>query len=104
MTADDTLGSNIMPEDQVMVMRHVKFKGNKIIHLDTNTGSNKEVDTLSDGENYLETRLYRTDSLLSSNLGKGYMGVRRSDTLGVRTAGFASSSLIEVVTDAKSES
>ena len=93
MTADDTLGSNIMPEDQVMVMRHVKFQGNKIIHLDTSTGSNKTVDTLSSGENYLETRLYRTDSLLSSNLGMGYMGVRRSDTLGVRTAGFASSML-----------
>lgn len=93
MTADDTLGSNIMPEDQVMVMRHVKFQGNKIIHLDSTTGSNKEVDTLDNGENYLETRLYRTDSLLSSNLGKGYMGVRRSDVLGVRTAGFASSIL-----------
>ena len=93
MTADETLGSNIMPEDQVMVMRHLKFKGNKIIRLNTTTGENEEVDASLEGKNFLETRLYRTDSLLSSNLGMGYMGVRRSDTLGVRSAGFASSML-----------
>ena len=93
MTADDTLGSNIMPEEQVMVMRHLKFKGNKIIRLNAATGENEEVDASLEGKNFLETRLYRTDSLLSSNLGMGYMGVRRSDTLGVRTAGFASSML-----------
>ena len=93
MTADETLGSNMMPEEQVMVMRHLKFQGNKIIRLNAETGENEEVDASLDGKNFLETRLYRTDSLLASNLGKGYLGVRRSDTLGVRTAGFASSIL-----------
>lgn len=93
MTADDTLGSNIMPEEQVMVMRHLKFKGNKIIRINPESGANEVVDASLDGKNFLETRLYRTDSLLSSNLGMGYLGVRRSDTLGVRSAGFASSML-----------
>ena len=93
MTADDTLGSNIMPEEQVMVMRHLKFQGNKIIRYNQNSEANEVVDASLEGKNFLETRLYRTDSLLSSNLGMGYMGVRRSDTLGVRTAGFASSIL-----------
>ncbi len=93
MTADTTLGSNMMPEEQVMVMRHLKFKGNKIVRLNVATGENEVVDASLEGKNFLETRLYRTDSLLSSNIGKGYMGVRRSDTLGVRTAGFASTIL-----------
>ena len=90
MTADNTLGSDVMPEGQVMVMRHLKFKGNKIVKLNPETGANQEYDT---GKELLETRLYRTDSLLSSNTGMGYMGVRRSDTLGLRTAGFASTML-----------
>ena len=86
MTADSTLGANIMPEEQVMEMRHLKFKGNNIIRIGSD-GSNEEVPS---GKNFIETRLYRTDSLLASNTGKGYIGVRRSDTLGLRTAGFAS--------------
>ena len=93
MTADSTLGSNIMPEDQIMAMRHLKFQGNKIIRLNTTTGQNEVVDGALAGKNYLETRLYRTDSLLASNTGTGYLGVRRSDTLGVRSAGFASTIL-----------
>ena len=93
MTADNTLGSNIMPESQVMVMRHLKFKGNKIVRLNPTTGQNEVVDASLEGKNFIETRLYRTDSLLSSNTGSGYMGVRRSDTLGVRSAGFASTIL-----------
>ena len=93
MIADDTLGSNIMPEEQVMVMRYLKFQGNKIIRYNPNTEKNEEVDASLEGKNFFETRLYRTDSLLSSNLGMGYIGVRRSDTLGVRSAGFASSML-----------
>ncbi|MBQ5648440.1 MAG: DUF4270 family protein [Alistipes sp.] len=93
MTADDTLGSNIMPENQIMVMRHLKFQGNKIIRLNTTTGENEVVDASLDGKNFLETRLYRTDSLLASNVGMGYIGARRSDTLGLRTAAFASTIL-----------
>lgn len=90
MTEDITLGSNIMPEGQIMTMRHLTFKGSKIIAYNPETQKNETTDT---GKEFFETRLYRTDSLLSSNLEKGYMGVRRSDVLGVRTAGFASTIL-----------
>jgi hypothetical protein len=93
MTADSTLGANMMPEEQVMEMRHLKIRGNKIIRYNPDTEKNEVRDAALEGKNFLETRLYRTDSLLSSNLGMGYMGVRRSDTLGLRTAGFASSML-----------
>ena len=88
MTEDNTLGSNIMPEGQIMTMRHLTFRGSKIISYNPETEKNEVTDT---GKEFLETRLYRTDSLLSSNLKKGYMGVRRSDIFGVRSAGFASS-------------
>ena len=90
MTEDITLGSNIMPEGQIMTMRHLTFKGSKIIAYNPETQKNETTDT---GKEFFETRLYRTDSLLSSNLEKGYIGVRRSDVLGVRTAGFASTIL-----------
>ena len=93
MTEDSTLGSNMMPEEQVMVMRHLKFQGNDIIRLNPDSGQNEVIDASLEGKNFVETRLYRTDSLLSSNVGYGYLGVRRSDTLGLRTAGFASSML-----------
>ena len=91
MTADSTLGANMMPEEQVMEMRHLKFRGNSIIRLNPETGENEVKDAALEGKNFLETRLYRTDSLLASNTGMGYLGVRRSDTLGLRTASFASS-------------
>ena len=93
MVTDNTLGSDIMPEGQVMVMRHLKFQGNKIISFNATTGENEVIDASLDGKNFLETRLYRTDSLISSNLNNGYMGMRRSDVFGLRTAGFASTML-----------
>ena len=93
MVTDNTLGSDIMPEGQVMVMRHLKFQGNKIISFNATTGENEVIDASLDGKNFLETRLYRTDSLISSNLNNGYMGMRRSDIFGLRTAGFASTML-----------
>ena len=100
MTADKTLGSNIMPEEQVMVMRHLKFQGNNIIRFNPTTGK-EIVDGSIDGKNFLETRLYRTDSLLASNTKMGYIGVRRSDTLGLRVASFASSMLYMNAIDEK---
>ena len=90
MTEDSSLGVDIMPEGQAMVMRHLKIRGGDIIRYNEELKTNEVVTT---GKQFLETRLYRTDSLLSSNTGTGYMGVRRSDTLGLRTAGFASTIL-----------
>ena len=89
MTADSTLGANLMPDEQVMVMKHLKYQGNNIVRINTTTGSNEVVPV--EGKNFIETRQYRTDSILSSNLSVGYMGARRSDIFGVRSAGFASS-------------
>ncbi|MBR4850403.1 MAG: DUF4270 family protein [Alistipes sp.] len=89
MTADSMLGANMMPEEQVMVMKHLKYRGNNIVRINTTTGSNETIPV--SGKNFIETRQYRTDSILSSNLSVGYMGVRRSDIFGVRSAGFASS-------------
>ena len=65
MTADNTLGANMMPEEQVMEMRHLKFRGNSIIRLNPETGENEVKDASLEGKNFLETRLYRTDSLPS---------------------------------------
>ena len=90
MTEDSTLGSNMMPEEQVMTMRHLRFRGSKVIAYNPDAGTNEESDT---GKEFFETRLYRTDSLLSSNIEQGYMGIRRSDVFGLRTAGFASTIL-----------
>ena len=83
-----------------MVMRHLKFQGNNIIRFNPTTGK-EIVDGSIDGKNFLETRLYRTDSLLASNTKMGYIGVRRSDTLGLRVASFASSMLYMNAIDEK---
>ena len=88
MVADSSLGSDIMPESQVMVMRHLKYQGNTKISFDGETGKSETV-----LDNLLETRLYSTDSVVSSNLSIGYMGISRSDIFGQRTAGFASTML-----------
>ncbi len=42
---------------------------------------------LDKAERYLETRLYRTDSIKSSDLGLGYFGAARNDTTGARGRG-----------------
>ena len=90
---DGSLGSGFMPESQVMVMRHLKYQGNTKIYFDADAQRNKTEDLSLSGKNLIETRLYRTDSLLASNIGSGYMGVRRSNIFGLRAAGFASTML-----------
>ena len=66
MTEDSTLGVGIMPESQAMVMRHLKIRGGELIRYNEELGANETVKT---GKHFFETRLYRTDSLLSSNTG-----------------------------------
>lgn len=72
---DDTLGGNLIPDDQHMKAGYVSLSAR-----------------LANGElnpkKYVETRLYRTDSLLASNISYGYIGSMLSDTFGLRTAGF----------------
>ncbi|MDE5578838.1 MAG: DUF4270 domain-containing protein [Alistipes sp.] len=70
-TVDDSVGSNLVPDNQQMVAGYTTLprKGGP-------------------AKRYIETRLFRSDSIVSSNIGYGYMGSECNDTLGVRTAGF----------------
>lgn len=70
-TVDDSVGANLVPDNQQMLAGYTTLprKGER-------------------GARYVETRLFRSDSIISSNIGYGYMGSELNDTLGVRTAGF----------------
>ncbi len=61
---DDTLGSNYIPDNQQLEIGFRQLKG------------------------CFETRLYRTDSIRTSNIDAGLLGSTISDTFGLRTAGF----------------
>lgn len=78
---DDTLGSNLIPDDQQMKAGYLSLGGQYF------AGASK-------GElnprRYVETRLFQTDSIVSSNISYGYMGSMLNDTFGLRTAGFLS--------------
>ena len=70
-TVDDSVGGNLVPENQQMQAGYTTLPRR--------------------GEapkRYVETRLFRTDSIVSSNLGYGYLGSELNDTLGLRSAGF----------------
>lgn len=77
---DDTLGSNLVPDDQQMKVGFVTLP---------RPDAEGSLDT-ERAKQYVETRLYRTDSIKSSNLGNGYLGTQLNDTLGRRSAGFVS--------------
>lgn len=73
-TVDDTLGGNLIPDNQQMQAGYAKLPA---------------VDELNP-KKYVETRLFQTDSIIGSNISYGYMGSEFNDTLGLRTAGFVS--------------
>ena len=73
---DDTLGGNLIPDNQQMRAGYV-----------TIDGRTKTIDGLNPRK-YVETRLFKTDSVISSNISYGYFGAQINDTLGERTAGF----------------
>lgn len=83
---DSSLGMGFIPENQRFEMRHKSFYAGKVKHYDI---ANKEY-VEEDGHRFFETTLFRTDSLVSSNLQTGYAGVQNSSQFGKRTAGFAS--------------
>jgi hypothetical protein len=68
---DDTLGGNLIPENQQMKAGYVEIKG-------------------LNPRKYVETRLFQSDSLIGSNISYGYFGTCINDTLGERKAGFLS--------------
>ena len=72
---DDTLGSNLVPDNQQM---RAGF---------TTLGAQTLKGQLNP-KRYIETRLYQTDSIVASNLSYGYMGSMLNDTFGLRSAGF----------------
>ncbi|MDE6070526.1 MAG: DUF4270 domain-containing protein [Alistipes sp.] len=71
-TVDDSLGANLVPDNQQMRAGWTTFprKGEP------------------NPKKYVETRLFQTDSICSSNISYGYMGSQRDDTIGLRSAGF----------------
>ena len=66
---DYTLGGNLVPENQQMKAGHLVLD---------NINPRK----------FVETRLYQTDSIVSSNVAYGYFGASRNEQLGTRSAGF----------------
>lgn len=85
------LGYDIIPDHQKMEMRHLTFKGGKVIKF--NSAASNENQSVYDSEegHFFRTSLYHTDSLLSSNVSYGYIGVEHSDTFGMRSSALASS-------------
>ena len=90
---DSELGYDIIPDHQKMEMRHLTFKGGKVLRF--NAAASDDDKSVYDSEegNFFRTSLYRTDSLLSSNISYGYIGVEHSDTFGMRSSALASSIL-----------
>ena len=70
---DDTLGGNLIPENQQMKAGYVELLGEEL-----------------NPRKYVETRLFQSDSLIGSNISYGYFGTHLNDTLGERKAGFLS--------------
>ncbi len=70
---DDTLGGNLIPDNQQMKAGYVELLGEGL-----------------NPRKYVETRLFQSDSLIGSNISYGYFGTHLNDTLGERKAGFLS--------------
>lgn len=79
-TADYTLGEELVPGNQQMVVRHRIYRD----------GVLKEADKEDKPCKIFETRLYMTDSVKSSSLSKFYLGVQNDDRFGERRFGFSS--------------
>ena len=90
-TIDSDLGYEMIPDHQKMEIRHLRFKGGKVIKFNAAASNDNESHYDERDGQFFETSLYHSDSLLSSNVSYGYIGVERSDTFGVRSAAVASS-------------
>lgn len=87
-TVDDTLGYEFVPENQKMEMRFKSFQAGKVTKYDPETKQYLTVDN----RQIFRTSIFRSDSLISSNLQVGYMGVQNDPDkiFGKRSAGYAS--------------
>lgn len=88
---DTELGYDIIPDHQKMEMRHLTFKGGKVISFNASASTDDQSKYIEREGKFFRTSLYHTDSLLSSNVSNGYLGVEHSDTFGMRSAALASS-------------
>ena len=84
--ADPSLGVELVPQNQKLEMRHKSFFADKLEKYDP---QNKKY-VVDEGRNFFKTSIFRTDSILSSNLQTGYIGVQNNDVFGKREAAFAS--------------
>lgn len=76
---DYTMGSEFVPTNQQMELRRRVYKLGKMTEGDVDEECS-----------FTRTRLYQSDSLSSANIEYGYFGSERSDTFGLRRAGFMS--------------
>ncbi|MBQ0080503.1 MAG: DUF4270 family protein [Alistipes sp.] len=90
-TEDGTLGNGFVPVSQKMVIRHLTIKGGEAISFDEINSTENESRYIKQSGTFFQTRQFKTDSLLSSNLMSGYIGIERNDTFGVRYAALAGS-------------
>ncbi len=81
-TADDMLGADFIPDDQRLQMRRAIFDK-----------------TTSDERRLMVTKMFRTDSIVASNLKYGYMGAQSHPEFGKRNVGFVSQYLVVGLTD-----
>ena len=93
-SSDETLGYEYVPENQKMQIRFKSFAAGKVTKDTFDKEQNKFVTTSSDCRSFVTT-LYRSDSIISSDLQVGYMGLERDteNIFGEREAGFASNFL-----------
>ena len=76
---DYSMGAEFVPTDQNMTLKRRVYELGKV-----KDGATERECALT------TTRLYQTDSILSSNIRKGYFGCEHSDIYGTREAGFMS--------------
>lgn len=89
-TADYTMGEELAPGNQQMVVRHRLYSG----------GMLKETDSEDTPCKVFEARLYQTDSVASAKLDNLYLGLHSDSRFGVRKLGFTSQYLfMEAVND-----
>lgn len=81
-TADDMLGADFIPDNQKMQIRRAIFDK-----------------TNSEGRRLMVTKMFRTDSVVASNLKYGYMGAQNHPEFGKRNAGFLSQYLVVGLSD-----
>ncbi len=93
-TSDETLGFELIPENQRMQIRFKSFYAGRVYKDTFDKEQNKFVVTSGDCRSF-RTTLYRSDSIVSSDLQVGYLGLERDpdNIFGERNASFASNFL-----------